>query len=113
MNSNWVKFLYGFKFNAVESEDWILIESLSNAGWDIPPPKATMFAWSSIPEKYNDMTSLEFSKLLLEEADIAVSPGLGFGEYGEGYVRLSMVENEQRVRQAARNLRKLMKWQKN
>ena len=59
------------------------------------------------------MTSLEFSKLLLEEADIAVSPGLGFGEYGEGYVRLSMVENEQRVRQAARNLRKLMKWQKN
>jgi alanine-synthesizing transaminase len=68
-----------------------------------------MFAWSSIPEKYNDMTSLEFSKLLLEEADIAVSPGLGFGEYGEGYVRLSMVENEQRVRQAARNLRKLMK----
>ena len=87
----------------------ILIESFSNAGWDIPPPKATMFAWSSIPEKYNDMTSLEFSKLLLEEADIAVSPGLGFGEYGEGYVRLSMVENEQRVRQAARNLRKLMK----
>ena len=60
-------------------------------------------------KKYNDMTSLEFSKLLLEEADIAVSPGLGFGEYGEGYVRLSMVENEQRVRQAARNLRKLMK----
>ena len=87
----------------------ILIESFSNAGWDISPPKATMFAWSSIPEKYNDMTSLEFSKLLLEEADIAVSPGLGFGEYGEGYVRLSMVENEQRVRQAARNLRKLMK----
>ena len=87
----------------------ILIESFSNAGWDIPPPKATMFAWSSIPDKYNNMTSLEFSKLLLEEADIAVSPGLGFGEYGEGYVRLSMVENEQRVRQAARNLRKLMK----
>ena len=68
-----------------------------------------MFAWSPIPEKYKEMTSLEFSKLLLEKADIAVSPGLGFGEYGEGFVRLSMVENEQRVRQAARNLRKLMK----
>ena len=87
----------------------ILIESFSNAGWRIPPPKATMFAWSSIPEKYSYMTSLEFSKLLLEKADIAVSPGLGFGEFGEGFVRLSMVENEQRVRQAARNLRKLMK----
>ena len=87
----------------------ILIESFSNSGWDIPAPKATMFAWSPIPEKYKDMTSLQFSKLLLEKADIAVSPGLGFGEYGEGFVRLSMVENEQRVRQAARNLRKLMK----
>jgi len=87
----------------------ILIDSFSNAGWRIPPPKATMFAWSSIPEKYSYMTSLEFSKLLLEKADIAVSPGLGFGEFGEGFVRLSMVENEQRVRQAARNLRKLMK----
>ena len=62
-----------------------------------------------IPEKFNKLTSLEFSKLLLEEADIAVSPGLGFGEYGEGFVRLSMVENEQRIRQAARNLRKIIK----
>ncbi len=87
----------------------ILIESFTNAGWDIPAPKATMFAWSPIPEKFKKMTSLEFSKLLLEKADIAVSPGLGFGEYGEGFVRLSMVENEQRVRQAARNLRKIMK----
>jgi len=87
----------------------ILIDSFSNAGWDIPSPKATMFAWSPIPEKFKEMNSLEFSKLLLEKADIAVSPGLGFGEFGEGFVRLSMVENEQRVRQAARNLRKLMK----
>ena len=87
----------------------ILIDSFSNAGWDIPIPKATMFAWSPIPKKFNKLTSLEFSKLLLEEADIAVSPGLGFGEYGEGFVRLSMVENEQRIRQAARNLRKIMK----
>ena len=87
----------------------ILIDSFSNAGWDIPSPKATMFAWSPIPKKFKEMNSLEFSKLLLEKADIAVSPGLGFGEFGEGFVRLSMVENEQRVRQAARNLRKLMK----
>ena len=87
----------------------ILIDSFSNAGWDIPIPKATMFAWSPIPKKFNKLTSLEFSKLLLEEADIAVSPGLGFGEYGEGFVRLSMVENEQRIRQAARNLRKIIK----
>ena len=87
----------------------ILIESFSNAGWDIPSPKATMFAWSPIPKKFKEMNSLEFSKILLEKADIAVSPGLGFGEFGEGFVRLSMVENEQRVRQAARNLRKLMK----
>ena len=87
----------------------ILIDSFSKAGWDIPPPKATMFAWSPIPEKFKKLTSLEFSKLLLEEADIAVSPGLGFGEYGEGFIRLSMVENEQRVRQAARNLKKIMK----
>jgi alanine-synthesizing transaminase len=87
----------------------ILVDSFSNAGWHIPLPKATMFAWSPIPDKYNKLSSLEFSKLLLEEVDIAVSPGVGFGEYGEGFVRLSIVENEQRIRQAARNLRKIMK----
>ena len=87
----------------------ILVDSFSNAGWDIPLPKATMFAWSPIPDKYSKLSSLEFSKLLLEEVDIAVSPGVGFGEYGEGFVRLSIVENEQRIRQAARNLRKIMK----
>ena len=102
------KFIDDIRMVYKERRD-ILIESFSNAGWDIPAPKATMFAWSPIPEKYKELTSLEFSKLLLEKADIAVSPGLGFGEYGEGFVRLSMVENEQRVRQAARNLRKLMK----
>ena len=102
------KFIDDIRMVYKERRD-ILIESFSNAGWDIPSPKATMFAWSPIPEKYKEMCSLEFSKLLLEKADIAVSPGLGFGEYGEGFVRLSMVENEQRVRQAARNLRKLMK----
>ena len=87
----------------------ILVDSFSNAGWKIPLPKATMFAWSPIPDKYSKLSSLEFSKLLLEEVDIAVSPGVGFGEYGEGFVRLSIVENEQRIRQAARNLRKIMK----
>ena len=102
------KFIDDIRMVYKERRD-ILIESFSNAGWNIPAPKATMFAWSPIPEKFKKMTSLEFSKLLLEKADIAVSPGLGFGEYGEGFVRLSMVENEQRVRQAARNLRKIMK----
>ena len=102
------KFINDIRMIYKERRD-ILIESFSNAGWSIPAPKATMFAWSPIPEKFKEMTSLEFSKLLLEKADIAVSPGLGFGEYGEGFVRLSMVENEQRVRQAARNLRKIMK----
>ena len=102
------KFIDDIRMVYKERRD-ILIESFSNSGWDIPAPKATMFAWSPIPEKYKEMTSIQFSKLLLEKADIAVSPGLGFGEYGEGFVRLSMVENEQRVRQAARNLRKIMK----
>ena len=102
------KFINDIRMIYKERRD-ILIESFSNAGWNIPAPKATMFAWSPIPEKFKEMTSLEFSKLLLEKADIAVSPGLGFGEYGEGFVRLSMVENEQRVRQAARNLRKIIK----
>ena len=86
----------------------VLVESFSRSGWDIPSPKATMFAWSSLPEKFKHLSSLEFSKMLIEKADIAVSPGDGFGEYGEGYVRLSMVENEQRIRQAARNLKRLM-----
>ena len=85
----------------------VLVESFTRSGWNIPSPKATMFAWSSLPEKFKHLSSLEFSKMLIEKADIAVSPGDGFGEYGEGYVRLSMVENEQRIRQAARNLKRL------
>ena len=83
-----------------------LVESFARAGWDIPPPPATMFAWAPIPETFRHLGSLEFSKLLMEKADVAVSPGIGFGEYGEGYVRMGLVENEQRVRQAARNIRK-------
>lgn len=84
----------------------ILVESFGRAGWDIPPPPATMFAWAPIPEPYRHLGSVEFSKLLIEKADIAVSPGLGFGEYGEGFVRIALVENEHRIRQAARSLKK-------
>ncbi|RMF05418.1 MAG: aminotransferase class I/II-fold pyridoxal phosphate-dependent enzyme, partial [Alphaproteobacteria bacterium] len=85
-----------------------LVESLTRAGWEIPSPPATMFAWAPIPESYQALGSLEFSKLLLERAHVAVSPGIGFGEYGEGFVRIALVENEQRIRQAARNIRKFL-----
>ena len=85
-----------------------LVSTFARAGWDIPSPPATMFAWAPIPEKFKALGSLEFSKILLEKADIAVSPGVGFGEYGEGHVRLALVENEHRIRQAARSLRKFL-----
>ncbi|HXF52494.1 MAG TPA: LL-diaminopimelate aminotransferase [Hyphomicrobiaceae bacterium] len=83
-----------------------LIESFARAGWRIPSPPATMFAWAPIPEPFRALGSVEFSKLLIEKADVAVSPGLGFGEYGEGFVRIALVENEHRIRQAARNIRR-------
>jgi alanine-synthesizing transaminase len=85
-----------------------LVDAVSRAGWPIPSPPATMFAWAPIPEMFIHLRSLEFSKLLLEKAGVAVSPGVGFGEYGEGYVRIALVENEQRIRQAARNIRKFL-----
>lgn len=85
-----------------------LVGSLERAGWPIPAPAATMFAWVPIPEQYAEIDSLEFSKLLLEKAHVAVSPGIGFGEYGEGYVRIALVENEQRIRQAARSIKKFL-----
>ncbi len=85
-----------------------LVEALGRAGWEIPPPAATMFAWAPIPAAFEHLGSLEFSKLLLEKADVAVSPGVGFGEHGEGCVRIGLVENEQRIRQAARNIRKFL-----
>ena len=85
-----------------------LVDSLGRAGWPIPSPPATMFAWAPIPEMFAHLGSLEFSKLVLEKAGVAVSPGVGFGEYGEGYVRIALVENEQRIRQAARNIRKFL-----
>ncbi len=85
-----------------------LIEQMGRAGWSIPAPPATMFAWAPIPEPYARIGSLEFSKLLLEKAHVAVSPGIGFGEFGEGYVRIALVENEQRIRQAGRSIRKFL-----
>ncbi|WDI30845.1 LL-diaminopimelate aminotransferase [Hyphococcus flavus] len=86
-----------------------LIEHFSMAGWDIPSPEASMFAWAPIPEKFREMGSVEFAKLLIERADVAVAPGLGFGEEGDGHVRIGLVENQQRIRQAARNLKKVLK----
>ncbi len=85
-----------------------LIESFARAGWKIPKPKATMFVWAQIPEEFAEMGSLEFSKLLIEKSKVAVSPGVGFGNYGEGFVRLALVENENRITQAARGVRKLL-----
>ena len=85
-----------------------LVESFARAGWNVPPPPASMFAWAPIPEEYREIGSVEFSKLLVEKADVAVSPGLGFGEYGEGFVRIALVENEHRIRQAARNIKKFL-----
>ena len=86
----------------------VLVESFGRAGWHVPAPRASMFAWAPIPEPFKTLGSVEFSKLLVEKADIAVSPGIGFGEYGEGYVRIALVENEQRIRQAARNVRRFL-----
>jgi len=84
----------------------VMVESFAQAGWPIPAPRASMFAWAPVPERFRNISSLEFSKLLIEKADVAVAPGEGFGEHGEGYLRLALVENEQRIRQAARNLRR-------
>jgi alanine-synthesizing transaminase len=85
-----------------------LVKSMKGAGWDIPAPPASMFAWAQIPEPYREAGSMLFSKLLIEEAGVAVAPGVGFGEYGEGFVRIGLVENEHRIRQAARNVKKFI-----
>ena len=86
----------------------VLVESFGRAGWNIPPPRASMFAWAPLPEAFRTLDTVEFSTLLIEKAEIAVSPGIGFGEHGEGFVRIALVENEQRIRQAARNLRRFL-----
>ncbi len=87
----------------------VLRESFANAGWDMGKPKATMFIWAKIPEVAQHLGSMEFSKQLLKEAKIAVSPGIGFGEHGDQYVRIALIENENRIRQAARNVKKYLK----
>ena len=86
----------------------VLVESFGRAGWEIPAPQASMFAWAPIPPAFQAIGSVEFSTMLVEKAELAVSPGIGFGEHGEGYVRIALVENEQRIRQAARNLRRFL-----
>ena len=85
----------------------VLVEGLNKIGWSVPKPKGTMFVWAPIPDGFRAMGSLEFSKMLIQECKVAVSPGIGFGEYGEGYVRFALVENEQRIRQALRGLKAL------
>ena len=86
----------------------VLVDSFAKAGWDIPVPPASMFAWAPIPEQYRALGCMEFSKRLLTEAGVAVAPGVGFGEEGEGFVRIALVENEQRLRQAARGVKKML-----
>lgn len=87
----------------------VMVESFGQAGFDVPVPEASMFAWAPIPDKFKALGSVEFAKLLIEKAEVAVAPGIGFGEHGDDYVRIAIVENEQRIRQAARNLSKFFK----
>ena len=86
----------------------VLVESFARAGWQVPSPKASMFAWAPIPKEFGEIGSLEFSLQLIEQAHVAVAPGGAFGQYGDRFVRIALVENEQRIRQAARNIRKFM-----
>jgi len=86
----------------------VLIEGLRGAGWDVPAPSASMFAWAPLPESFAALGSLAFSKLLLTQANVAVSPGVGFGEYGDAHVRIALVENKHRIRQAIRNIRQVL-----
>lgn len=95
--------------NMYRSRRDVLCHGLNEAGWPVLPPRATMFVWAKIPEFYAELGSLEFSKKLLREAKVAVSPGVGFGEYGEGYVRFGLIENEHRTRQALRSIKKMIK----
>jgi alanine-synthesizing transaminase len=85
-----------------------LITGLARAGWEIESPKGTMFVWGKIPDKYKEMKSVEFSKFLINEAKVAVSPGLGFGEYGNDFVRFALIENSMRINQAVRGIKKIL-----
>jgi len=87
----------------------VLIEAFGRAGWKIRKNQASMFCWAKIPDCVQHLGSLEFSKRLLTEAGVAVAPGIGFGEYGEGYVRIALIENDNRIRQAAKNIKKFLK----
>ncbi|MDH5637104.1 MAG: alanine transaminase [Nitrospinota bacterium] len=95
--------------NTYQSRRDVLVDGLNRIGWEIEKPMSTMFVWAPIPEKYKDMGSLEFSKLLLAKAKVAVSPGVGFGDGGDGFVRIALVENEHRTRQAIRGIRDALK----
>ncbi|MBK5102197.1 MAG: aminotransferase class I/II-fold pyridoxal phosphate-dependent enzyme, partial [Desulfobacteraceae bacterium] len=86
----------------------VLIGGLNRVGWHIEKPKGTMFVWGKIPEKFRKMGSVEFSKMLIEEAKVAVSPGLGFGQYGDDHVRFALVENPHRIRQAIKGIKQIM-----
>ncbi len=94
--------------NTYKKRAQTLVQAFSKAGWEVPPPPASMFAWTPIPEKFRHLGSVEFSKLLIEKADVAVAPGVGFGEHGDSHVRIALVENEHRIRQAARNIKKFL-----
>jgi alanine-synthesizing transaminase len=85
-----------------------LLEGLNRIGWDITPPRGSMFVWAPIPEPYRGMSSLEFSTFLVDEADVATSPGVGFGEGGDGHVRFALIENEERTHQAIRQLKRTL-----
>ena len=87
----------------------VLCKGLAALGWEVEPPKATMFVWAKIPEPFSHLGSLEFSKLMLSEAKVAVSPGIGFGDYGDDHVRFSLIENEHRTRQAIRGIRDMFR----
>jgi alanine-synthesizing transaminase len=87
----------------------VLVPGLNKLGWPVELPKATMFAWAKIPEQYRALGSIEFSKKLLNDAKVAVSPGVGFGEHGDGHVRFSLIENEERTRQALRGIKQMFR----
>ncbi len=87
----------------------VLCDGLNSAGWQVEKPLATMFVWAKIPEPYRDLGSLDFSKKIIEEAQVAVSPGVGFGKYGDSHVRFSLIENEHRTRQAVRSIKRMLK----
>ena len=86
----------------------VLISGLARAGWHVEPPRGTMFVWAPIPEQFRELGSLEFALRLARDADVAVSPGIGFGDGGDGHVRFALVENEQRIGQATRAIKRLL-----